>query len=172
MPVSSIAVANFFVEKSINTGIELTPMKVIKMVYIAHGWYLCIKDKPLIDEAIEAWKYGPVVPTVYEKFRSYRDQQITKMAQFSDCDSVQLPDIQDHEIIRFLENIWEVYSGFTGLQLSTITHQADTPWYKTWLSQKGNPHIIIPNDTIKDHYRKLAYDRNRKRANEQAFSST
>ncbi len=52
MPVLSLAVANFFVEKSISTGIELTPMKVIKMVYIAHGWHLAIKNSPLIAEAV------------------------------------------------------------------------------------------------------------------------
>lgn len=40
-------------------------MQVIKMAHIAHGYSLAIHNEPLVDEAVEAWKYGPVVPSLY-----------------------------------------------------------------------------------------------------------
>jgi uncharacterized phage-associated protein len=35
------AIANYFIGKSItNPKTSLTPLKLIKLVYVAHGWYL------------------------------------------------------------------------------------------------------------------------------------
>ena len=33
----SLVVSNFFINKSIEEGVELTPMKLLKLVYITHG---------------------------------------------------------------------------------------------------------------------------------------
>jgi len=40
----------------------LTPMQVLKLAYIAHGWQLGLHGRPLINEPVEAWKYGPDLP--------------------------------------------------------------------------------------------------------------
>ena len=45
--------------------IDTTPMHVIKLVYLAHGWMLGFTSRALINEAVEAWTYGPVVPSTY-----------------------------------------------------------------------------------------------------------
>ena len=45
--------------------IETTPMHVLKLVYLCHGWCLGFTGEALINEPVEAWTYGPVVPTVY-----------------------------------------------------------------------------------------------------------
>ena len=66
-----IAVANFFIQKSIETGLEVTPMKLLKLVYIAHGWSLGLFGEPLIDEAVVAWTYGPVIPDLYKVLKDY-----------------------------------------------------------------------------------------------------
>ena len=80
MTNSAVAVANYFVRKSLETGKELTPMKVLKLVYIAHGWNLALYDEPLISDSIQAWKFGPVIPSVYQAFRVFRNSQITMMS--------------------------------------------------------------------------------------------
>ena len=149
---TSLQIANYFVEKSINFGVELTPMKLVKLTYIAHGWYLALADSPLINEAVEAWKYGPVVPSVYQHFKKYKNQQITAL-EF-DCNLNQIPNIEEENLKLFLNKIWEVYKDFNGLQLSTLTHQPNTPWDIIW-NQSGvrkNEHQIIPNEIIKNHY--------------------
>jgi len=78
-----LAVANYFIYKSIDEGVSITPMKVLKLVYIAHGWHLGIRKEPLITEQTEAWKYGPVVESVYIAFKKYGKNDIDAMQFFS-----------------------------------------------------------------------------------------
>ncbi len=40
-------------------------MKLHKLLYYAAGWHLGFTGEPLFDEDIEAWQYGPVVPSIY-----------------------------------------------------------------------------------------------------------
>jgi len=70
----SMAVANWFIDHVRN----LTPLKLQKLIYYAHGWHLALRDQPLIDELIEAWEYGPVVPNVYHEFKEFGNQPITR----------------------------------------------------------------------------------------------
>jgi len=150
---TALATANFFVQKSQDTGVELSPMKLVKLVYLAHGWYLGIKGTPLIPESVQAWKYGPVVPSIYFTFKKYGDGQITQTE--IDCGTMKFPTVTDNDTKAFMEVIWDVYGKtHTGLQLSTLTHEKGSPWDITW-NEKGEKNIksvIIPNDIIKEYY--------------------
>jgi uncharacterized phage-associated protein len=152
-PVNPIAIANYFIRKSIESGKELTPMKLIKLVYISHGWYLGITGNPLLPEAIEAWQYGPVVPSIYNQFKSYGRLPITELVYDSSTSSYPMP--TDNELITFLDKIWNVYGNYDGLQLSALTHQQNTPWYTTWHEQGGKSSraVMISDDLIKQHYK-------------------
>lgn len=144
-------IANYFVDKSFETGIELTPMKLVKLVYIAHGWYLSYNSKPLIDEAVQAWKYGPVVSSVYHLYKGFGSNPIVhKVHQNHATAAIQI-DIEDKS---FLAAIWDKYSHYTGLQLSTLTHENGTPWDIVWNQQGGSKKsaAIIANNLIQEHY--------------------
>jgi len=151
-PVNPLAIANFFIRKAIDKGEGITPMKLIKLVYISHGWYLGITGKPLLPEAVQAWQYGPVVPSIYHEFKKYGRQPITEMVFDSSTGTYPMPDNQ--ELINFLEKIWNVYGNYDGLQLSALTHQPNTPWYITWHDQGGKKQAEVPisDDLIKQHY--------------------
>lgn len=154
---NSLAVANYFVNKANEEGVELTPMKLIKLVYIAHGWHLAIKNDPLIDEGVQAWKYGPVVVSVYDSFKEYGKKLINRPAYiftFSPQVEYFAPNINNAETKEFLDNVWRVYSKYDGLQLSALTHQPNTPWYITWHQNGGKDQtaVVIPNNLIKTHY--------------------
>lgn len=146
------SIANFFVKKAISDGSELTPMKLLKLVYLSHGWYLGLNNEPLIPEAVQAWKFGPVIKSVYEDFRNYRDSQITELA--FDIGKMAYTTPSDDTIKAFLNKIWDVYKGFNGLQLSTITHQVNSPWDIVWNQLGGKDRVgaIIPNDLIAQYY--------------------
>jgi uncharacterized phage-associated protein len=152
---SALAVANFFVDQSLNTGEPLTPIKLIKLVYISHGWYLALNDDELLSEAVEAWQYGPVVPTVYHKFKQYGNGQIKAFANELINQTFYVPKVHDEETINFLQEIWDQYKQYDGLQLSTLTHLPETPWYIVYNhpGNKGKKGILIPNNLIKEHYK-------------------
>ena len=64
-PYSAKAVANTLLSRSKELGInDITPMKLQKLIYYAHGWLLAFLGTALIKEGVQAWKYGPVIHTV------------------------------------------------------------------------------------------------------------
>lgn len=151
-----VAVANFFIQKSLDTGIEVTPMKLLKLVYISHGWSLGLLNEPLIDEAVEAWTYGPVIPSLYQELKQYGRERITKLISSFHWNALMrgqstpiVPE-EDSRTCALLDNVWNAYGDKSGLYLSAITHKPATPWSMT------QPNGIIGQDIIKEHYRLLA----------------
>lgn len=123
-------------------------MKLQKLVYISHGWYLGLVGEPLISEDVEAWKWGPVVRSLYRDFADYGSSPITAVPMKSEIDPV---------ASRLLERVWEVYRRFTAAQLSSMTHATGTPWSDAFRSE-GKP-AIIPTQSIRQHYKMLAKSR-------------
>jgi uncharacterized phage-associated protein len=161
-PQSPFAIANYFIRKAAETGVTLTPMKLIKLVYIAHGWYLGLAGKPLLREPVEAWQYGPVIESLYHAFKRYGNTPIPPSA---DTGAV-ISDNEHRDITRLLDKVWEKYSRLTAAQLSTITHQPNTPW--TQVYNPNGINVIIPDDIIRKHYQDKI-DAGRKRTTPAAF---
>ena len=148
MSYSAVRIANYFVEKSIYS---ITPMKVLKLVYIAHGYCLAIAGVPLIDEPIVAWRYGPVIRSLYDAVKHYGNQAITELISYLYCEEG-----LSREYSKFLDKIWEIYGGYTGVQLSNLTHKKDSPWDQVWERHKISGNLYkINNKLIKDYYKKL-----------------
>lgn len=142
-------IANYFIKKY-GEDPNLTPMKIIKLVYIAHGWYLGLRNTPLINEPPQAWKFGPVIPSLYYRFKHFKNSKIV------DEEVADVP--QEEDIELFLDKIWSVYGGYDGVQLSSKTHQPNTPWSITWKKATEDifiPSLDIPDDLIKSHYKQL-----------------
>lgn len=66
----------------------LTPMQLIKLVYLAHCWMLALYSRPLIEEPIEAWKYGPVIPVLYHDIKHYGSNPVKEVKDVLDCFSI------------------------------------------------------------------------------------
>lgn len=154
-----IAIANYFLKKSFDTGEEITLMKIIKLVYISHGWYRGITGKDLIKESAQAWKYGPVIESVYHEFKSYGGRPITKLGSVllphEDRFQIITPTVDKEDIQEFLDKVWEIYHSFTAIELSSLTHQEGSPWDITYnkLGGRNSRSTIISNDLIEQHYR-------------------
>lgn len=146
---NSIEIANKFIELSENPVSEgMTPMKVLKLVYIAHGWTLGVTGERLVSEDIEAWRYGPVIPALYQSAKSHRDNPINAPLEVKNG-SLPLSD-KENSIIR---QVSEHYGNFNGLDLSAMTHKVGTPWHTTW--HKYNNSEVIPVKLITSYYQGL-----------------
>jgi uncharacterized phage-associated protein len=153
MAETAAAVANYFIKKALEENAELTPMQLIKLVYLAHGWHLGLSGKPLISEPIQAWKYGPVIESLYHKFKHYGRQPLDEAALIPNATLLEpLP------LEGFLDAVWWRYGRLSALQLSTLTHQTDSPWDKIWNQQGGKKWFAakIPDDLIRDYYKAKA----------------
>jgi uncharacterized phage-associated protein len=155
-PVSALAVANSFIKKGMDEGKVITPMQLIKLVYLANGWYLAWKDEPLITEAIEAWKYGPVVRSVYDHVGRRGTYDIKSLITFSKASEEPKAYVADEEDQKkIIDLVWEKYGNYSGEQLSAITHISDSPWAKV----SSGKNTYIPNNLIGSYYKNLSEKR-------------
>lgn len=143
----SRVVANRFLELAKSAGDSLTPMQLLKLVYIAHGWMLGLYGRPLIRDRVEAWQYGPVIPKLYNHIRGYRSHPVDR--------TIPAPNetLAPHES-SIVKQVYDIYGAMTGPALSRLTHASQTPWDLTYMPDEFG--IEISNDIIEDHYRRLA----------------
>jgi uncharacterized phage-associated protein len=153
MATSARAVANEFIRLAQAAHKALTPLQIIKLAYIAHGWMLGLYQRPLITDRIEAWKYGPVIPDLYHAMKDYGSGYVTEPLSERWKASPPLDD-EERDLIR---QVYERYGNKNGVQLSQLTHQAGTPWDATWEPESMGRGIS--NDLIAEHYRRLADER-------------
>lgn len=159
MAFDSLAVANEILRTARRERIELTPLQLQKLLYYAQGWSLALFDRPLIDEQVEAWKYGPVVNSIYHEFKEFGNQPITSLATtYAESGRRFEPrlngDDQETRAARaIIERVVELYGGYTGLQLSAMTHAEGTPWHQVYV--ESGPTLRgtdIPHHLIKSYF--------------------
>ena len=162
------AIANFFIGLPAAQS-SLTPMKIQKLVYFAHGWHLALKDAPLLNESIQAWEFGPVVERLYHALKEHGDSPVTEpivrlkvrpgMISSNGIEEY-APSLEDEPESKtftkaLLEKVWAIYGKFNAIQLSKMTHDEGTPWdqirkqFPTFLL-KGVP---IPNEVIRLYFK-------------------
>lgn len=150
-------IANWFIARAKQDGRTLSIMSLLKLTYIAHGWHLETQGAPLIKDDIQAWQYGPVIPSVYSEFRVQK-LAVTKAAN-SEADWVDIDQADE----TLLEQIWTIYGKASPFKLSEITHVAGGPW--DIATRTGGFYAKITDDVILEHYRRLRVERAPKNMN-------
>jgi uncharacterized phage-associated protein len=146
MTTKAKVVANYILELAKKSERTVTPMQLIKLVYLCHGWMLGIRGRPLIDdEQVQAWRYGPVISSVYQETKHYKSLSVSKPLKASESF-----DLTDDEK-SLVDAVYKSYRDFSGIALSSMTHEAGTPWSIVW-EQNGECNAVISNDIIEEHY--------------------
>ncbi len=140
-------IANEILKIAKKTELEsLTPMQLMKIAYIAHGWSFALLNRGLFSDRIEAWKYGPVIPSLY-----YVTKQFGRKKIGFELVDANKPSEVDAEVYQFLQQIVAMYGECDGIYLSSLTHLPGTPWSQVY--EAGVYNKEIPNDLIKQHYK-------------------
>lgn len=105
---------------------DLTNLKLQKLVYLAQGFNLGLHGKPLFNEEIEAWDYGPVVPSLYNEFKKYG-------ANLIPAENIDLS-IYDGQTKQLLNQVFISYGQYSAWKLSELTHE-----HLTWKNAYLNP---------------------------------
>ena len=146
---SARQVANRLLDLAREQGLDLTPMQLIKLVYLCHGWMLGLYGRPLFSDRVEAWAYGPVIRDLYRAVRDYRNQPIS--SPLPSRQEVDLDDIEDDVVSQTFSK----YGKLSGPALSRLTHAPGTPWSSTFDRGLGQ-NEVIPDKAIADHFADLA----------------
>ena len=160
---NTLAIANFFIRKSLKEKKPITQIKLQKLIYFAHGYYLALREKPLIREKIEAWQYGPVVPSVYHRFKHWGDSTIQEVL-VENSENL----IINEDDLCFLDLVWHKFSGYSAAQLVDLSHVEDGPWSRAKQKSIALVGFVVPNIMIhnleiynyfKDKYVKKSIDK-------------
>ena len=160
MKTNALSVANYFIELAARDHKPIHLLGLVKRVYIAHGFALALLGRGLLDERfdrVEAWKYGPVIPSVYHSFKQYRKNSITEPTVmlhqdvFGVFDFI-IPKLTDEKEKNIVEMVWKRYLNYTDSQLVALTHRDGTPWGACYEEGKNNE---ISDGLTKRFYSKL-----------------
>ena len=160
MTNNAISVANEFIKLAkIDNVTDLTFVKLRNLVYIAYGFGLSLFDgkKSMIDprfDAVEAWKYGPVIPSVYHTFKQNQNKNIeeegilfSKME--NDIPTIDYPELKDNEAKSIVNIVWRRYGKMKAYELMRLTHMKGTPWSISYIEGKN---CKIPEVITKLYY--------------------
>ena len=145
---SPIAVARFLLQEAERRGFEVTPMKLLKMVYLSHGWMLGIHGLPLVRGPVEAWRYGPVFPELYRRIRHLGAQPVKS----SDLPAEPV-EVFDQEAREMMVDSVEKYGPLSTARVSELTGAPSSPWELTY--RRGGWKPKIHPELIEFYYREM-----------------
>jgi len=170
---SSDAVANRFLELAERDGRTVSPMKLQKLMYYAHGWHMAADAGELVDDEFQAWDYGPVLATIYHEFSDFGNQPITRRAfevrakdgkakLYAPAIRDEASEAGDENKAEFsnalIEAAWDIYGPYDAVRLSHMTHEKGTPWWTVRQRAKKQLGIVpkglhIPNSLIREWFK-------------------
>lgn len=121
---------------------RMTNLRLQKMLYFAQGWSLARNGKPLFEEKIEAWPYGPVVPEVYHEYAWAGSQGL------SERNEVSRDRFTDEEYALLLD-VAQRYAEYSTSGLVSLSHAQEGPW------NGKNRSEVIGTDEIRRYFETL-----------------
>lgn len=117
----------------------ITPLKLQKLLYYIQGLTLKIYGKPAFLREINAWQYGPVVESIYKKYKR-RSPISTPKVTYEICDGLK----------KIIKLVVLSYGQLEAEKLINLTHEED-PWINC---KQGE---VISIEQIKEYFNKV-YD--------------
>lgn len=155
---NAIDVARYIINYTNSNGGRITNLKLQKILYFVQGVYLVLKNCPCFLDDIEAWDFGPVVPTVYREFKEYGSNSIPSIEKIFKLDPnnifnsklIQYDDsVLSDEVKKIVKEVVVIFWDTSASALVTLTHEQD-PWITSY--KKGCTHSVIPIEEIKKYF--------------------
>jgi uncharacterized phage-associated protein len=126
---------------------NLSTMKLQKLCYYAQGWHLAWHDRTLYPEPIEAWRMGPVCPSLYIHHRGKASVSEWKHG---------VKERLSAEECSTLDVVIDFYRPLSGFDLGNRTH-TERPWIEAWESAepKWRGNVPIEVGTMHEYFTML-----------------
>ena len=116
----------------------ITNLKLQKLLYYAQGCCLAKYDKCLFNYDFLAWEHGPVIKTIYNKYKKYGSTGIQYDEDYNE--------IIDEATKNFLMRVYQHFGQYTAWKLRDMTHQ-ERPWKETIRNK------VITKELIKEYFK-------------------
>jgi uncharacterized phage-associated protein len=122
---------------------QVTNLALQKILYLAHMMFMGLTGRPLVNEAFQAWDYGPVSPSLYQRVKIFGRDPIGNVFHSANP-------IQDPEREAVLAKVCDRLLVKSPAELVAITHRRDGAWARNYkLDAKG---VEIPDRDILQEY--------------------
>lgn len=124
-PVETLV--KFYVEKCNSLNLEISHLKLQKLVYFSHCWWLYLYDRNLIPETFNAGKYGTNLKKLYMELKI--TEYVNNEKYVKDILKNKKYNLKEGSLLQaFLNNMWYAYGDKSDLELSAIDHVPNSPW--------------------------------------------
>jgi uncharacterized phage-associated protein len=121
-----------------------TNLELQKLAYFCHGWHLALLNVPLVDEEFEAWRFGPVLPSIYHKFKVFSSNPVPIDHPLVTAEE---PLPADSASVKLIDKVLSVYGKVSSFKLVELSHAPGGPWAKAWNQDVTSSNI--DNESIK-----------------------
>ena len=146
--VSVQGLANTILKMGRENNVDISPMKLQKLMYFVCARYAQQYNENLISESFCVWQYGPVLTSIYDEFKSFHGNPITCYAKDSNGKSFILNRNVLRNVYEVIDDIWTIYSERSAIALSRLTHAIGSGWSNAF--DRGDD-IITFDDMYNDH---------------------
>lgn len=143
--LTSISAANAILVRAKKDGVEITPRKLQKLLYIIYKTYLKKTGIPLFAERIEAWKSGPVVRNVYVATRKFARKPISSYLPEVDGTIYTVEEESSPIFRKIADSVWKTYGTYDQSRLTKLTR--GSAWQK---ARKQRKDLIDDYDIISE----------------------
>src|SRR3990167_5226316 len=112
---SASDVAKWFIAKAAESGDLTTHLKVQKLLYYGEAWSQALTGEELLQEDLQAWAHGPVVPEVFREYRDYGWNALPVPAEN------EVPKF-DAEVEDVLNQVFDTYGDLPAKTLEHMSH--------------------------------------------------
>lgn len=139
----ALTIARYIIERCNEKDKTISNLKLQKILYFVQANFLVSKNQPCFPEQIEAWDFGPVVPEVYQEYKTYGGASIPAFFRSYMVSSISLDDR------KLIDEMVDSCAGYSASALVEITHR-QTPWIEAY--NKPGKNNVITNESIKKFF--------------------
>ena len=123
---------------------RISNLELQKLLYLAHMTFMGrTGGRPLVNEAFEAWDFGPVLPSLYSAARIFGSDPITQLPRVN-----RNPALQEH---RTIAEVVQFFGDKSPGELVDLTHVPNGAWDRNYVPRRK--HVRIPNEDVLREYR-------------------
>ncbi|MDT7931421.1 Panacea domain-containing protein [Clostridium perfringens] len=125
----AIEIAKYIINKCIEWNRPISNLQLQKILYYVQGEYIkSTGGEELFNDRIEAWTYGPVVPSVYYEFNVFSSSNINLLYD--------VKEIEDR-VREIIDPVIESKSLLSAWKLVENTHK-EMPWMSSYEEGRNN----------------------------------
>lgn len=153
-------VARYIINYSNEENYSISNLKLQKLLYFVQAYYLAFTSshEPCFSDEIEAWDFGPVVPSAYHEFKSFGGGEIPSVTSYYTLEnqnnfwSIREVPFDDSCISsddkKIINDIVDKFGAYSASDLVQLTHN-QTPWKNAYHPRQN---AIITKDAIQRYF--------------------